>query len=239
MPASFSALPDLAPDHPLAIAHRHGNLVDLVTLGAAAGVDLLEMDVYAHQGRLEVRHARRVGPWLLEGWRLHRWGGPPLHLEDVLTSLPAGSAVMVDLKGRSADTGALVASAMAAALPGRGYAVCSRNWGLLAAFAAVPEARVVWSVGSRRELRRLLRKLGEAPVWGVSVRRQLLDRTLVGRLRERAHVVMAWHVEDTRRLEEVLALGVNGVICEDLEVLRTLMGRRVSTDSPHLGMHGG
>lgn len=224
--ASYSSLPDRHPDHPLAIAHRHGNLVELVGLAAAAGVDLLEMDVFGHRGRLEVRHARRIGPLLLEGWRLHRPSVATLHLETVLDALPPTAGVMVDLKGGQAWTGAAVARAMAEHLPGRPYAVCGRNWSLLRAFAAVPEARVVWSAGSRRELGRLLELLRTERAWGVSVRRQLLTPAVVDALHERARVLMAWHVEDARRLEEVLRLGVSGVICDDLEVLSTLLARR-------------
>jgi glycerophosphoryl diester phosphodiesterase len=224
--SSYSSLPDAAPDHPLAIAHRHGNLLDLVGDAAAAGVDLLEMDVYALGHRLEVRHARVVGPWLLDGWRLRLRRHDPLTLDAVLTALPIGTGVMVDLKGWRPWTGRRVAAAMRASLPGRPYAVCSRSWRLLEAFAAEPHARVVWSAGSRRELRRLLTRLEQAPVWGVSVRRQLLSAEVVRRLRDRVRVVMAWHVDDAAALERVLALGVNAVICDDLEVLATVLQLR-------------
>lgn len=229
MVASYSSLPDRPPDHPLAIAHRHGNLLELVGLAAAAGVDLLEMDVFGHRGVLEVRHARRVGPLLLEGWRLHRWSAPPVRLEAVLAALPDEAAVMIDLKGRRGWTGPAVAAAMAAHHPGRPYAVCGRNWSLLRGFESIPEARVVWSAGSRGELDRLLGRLEQSPAWGVSVRRQLLTPELVASLRDRVRVVMAWHVEDARRLDEVLDLGVNGVICDDLQVLATLLATRATT----------
>jgi glycerophosphoryl diester phosphodiesterase len=224
--SSYSSLPDSPPDHPLAIAHRHGNLVDLVSLATAAGVDLLEMDVFAYRGRLEVRHSRRLGPWLLDGWRLHRWTGKALELETVLAALPPQTAVMIDVKGWRPATGRMIAEAMATRLPGQPYAVCGRTWRMLAAFESLPEARVVPSAGSRRELARLLRRLDTAPAWGVSVRRQLLTPDLVARLRERTHVVMGWHVENAERLAEVLALGVNGVICDDLSVLATLLAAR-------------
>lgn len=226
MGTSYSSLPDAAPDHPLAIAHRHGNLVELVTLAAAASVDLLEMDVFARGRRLEVRHARVLGPWLLDGPRLRLRRRDPLTLPTVLAALPEEAVVLVDVKGWRPWTGQRIAAAMAVGAPGRRYAVCGRRWRLLEAFAPVPEARVVWSAGSRRELSRLLRRLEARPAWGVSVRRQLLTPALVARLRERVHVVMAWHVEDSSALASVLALGVNGVICDDLEVLSELIAIR-------------
>lgn len=223
---TYTSLPDAPPDHPLAIAHRHGNLVELVGLAAATGVDLLEMDVFAIGGRLEVRHGRVVGPWLLDGWRLRLRRRDPLTLPTVLAALPAGAVLMVDLKGWRPWTGRRVAAAMARGAPGRPYAVCGRRWRLLEAFADVPEARVVWSAGNRRELGALLARLEQVPAWGVSIRRQLLTPELVARLRRRVHVVMAWHVEDAAALASVLALGVNGVICDDLEVLGALLASR-------------
>jgi glycerophosphoryl diester phosphodiesterase len=232
---SYSSLPDAVPDHPLAVAHRHGNLVELVGLAAAAGVDMLEMDVFGYRGRLEVRHARRLGPWMLEGWHLHRSQGRPLLLAEVLAALPADAALMVDLKGRSRWAAAAIADLMSTVIPGRAYAVCGRRWSMLEPFEAVPQARVVWSAGSRRELRRLRLRLQQAPAWGVSVRRQLLTPALVGWLLERVRVVMAWHVEDAARLEQVLRLGVNGIICEDLAVLGTLLEQRVDITRP--GIH--
>jgi hypothetical protein len=234
---SYSSLPDAVPDHPLAIAHRHGNLVELVALATAAGVDLLEMDVFAYGGALEVRHARRFGPWLLEGVRLHRRRGQRLTLQEVLVALPPEVAVMVDLKGWRPSTGRRVAAAFAADLPGRRYAVCGRRWRMLTAFEAVPEARVVYSAGSRRELRRLLARLAAAPAWGVSVRRQLLEPATVTRLRERVRVLMAWHVESVDRLHEVLALGANGVICDDLDVLGRLLLERDGPGFTRSEMH--
>lgn len=233
MGTPYTSLPDAPHDHPLAIAHRHGNLVELVSLGAASGVDLLEMDVYALGQRLEVRHARVLGPWLLDGWRLRLRRRDPLTLPTVLAALPAGVAVMVDVKGWRPWTGRRVAAAMALGSPGRPYAVCGRSWRLLEPFAAVPEARVVWSAGNRRELARLLARLEAAPAWGVSVRRQLLTPPVVARLRERAHVVMAWHVEDAAALASVLGLQVNGVICDDLEVLRHLLKVREQRGDVH------
>lgn len=226
MATPYAALPDAPPDHPLAIAHRHGNLIELVTVASATGVDLLEMDVFALGRRLEVRHARVLGPWLLDGWRLRLRRRDPLTLPAVLAALPERVAVLVDVKGWRPWTGYRVAKAMDSGAPGRPYAVCGRRWRLLEAFADVPEARVVWSAGSRRELARLLTRLEAAPAWGVSIRRQLLTPDLVARLRERVHVVMAWHVEDDAALASVLALGVNGVICDDLAVLTALLDSR-------------
>ena len=45
----------------LAVAHRSGNTVAGLREALDAGVDLVEADVHAYRGRLEVRHHRSMG----------------------------------------------------------------------------------------------------------------------------------------------------------------------------------
>ena len=59
-----------------------------------------------------------------------------------------------------------------------------------------------------------------------SIHVSLLDRALVTTLRRRVSVVMTWPVNDADRLEAVLALGANGVISDETDVLREVVNRR-------------
>ena len=45
------------------VAHRAGNDPSALRAALAAGADLVEADVYAFRRRIEVRHARTLGPW--------------------------------------------------------------------------------------------------------------------------------------------------------------------------------
>ena len=200
----------------LRVAHRAGNDLAALAAAVAAGADVVEADVHLRRGRLEVRHAKSLGPlpWLWEPWYLVR--DEPLHLADLAAAVPAGTTLMLDLKGWQPWLGVHVRSAMAGAAP---YAVCSRHWRTLDAFSAVPEVKVVHSVRSRFELRRLGARLGRHRTWGLAVHRDLLDPPLVRRLRMQAEVVMTWPVDDAACLGEVLRLGVDGVISNRPDVL--------------------
>ena len=70
-------------------------------------------------------------------------------------------------------------------------------------------------------LRRRLRRT--APPYGVSVHRSLLDREVVDDLRSRVEVVMTWPVNDDDALAHVLDVGANGVITDEVDVLRRVV----------------
>jgi glycerophosphoryl diester phosphodiesterase len=52
------------------------------------------------------------------------------------------------------------------------------------------------------------------------VRHTLLSRDVLSRLHAEGLQVFAWTVNTTHRAEELLACGVDGLISDDLEVLR-------------------
>ena len=200
----------------LHIAHRAGNLLDAVAPAVALGADLVELDVHLRRGRLEVRHAKSLGPvpWLWEPWYLVREQRLLLHA--VRRALPAGVVPMLDLKGWQPWLGRLVREAMEGAPE---YVVCSRNWLMLDAFRDRAGVRVVHSVRTASELARLEARLAQRTTWGVSVHRELLTRQRVSWLRQRAEVVMTWPVDTVETYDAVVALGANGVISNDLSVL--------------------
>jgi hypothetical protein len=67
---------------------------------------------------------------------------------------------------------------------------------------------------------RLRRRLRRGPkVHGVSVRRELLDADLVAELHEHVEVVMTWPVNDLYTLDDLLEMGVTGVISDEDHVL--------------------
>ena len=216
----------------LAIAHRAGN--DLATLRAAVelGVDVLEADVHVRAGRLEVRHSKHLRPLPVlwdrgaAGLELSRTSVPQLELDALLRALDGTTSVMLDLKGPG-GVGTRVAQAVHAAAPTAPLLVCSRWWPGLDPFAALPEVRPVLTARNALELRRLPRRLagGRRP-YGVSVHRSLLSPAVVAALRERVEVVMTWGVNDLGTLADVVDVGVNGVISDDLDVLRRVLARR-------------
>lgn len=208
----------------LRVAHRAANDPALLRAAALAGADLAEGDVHLRRGRLELRHAKSLGPlpvhW--EPWYLVRPTG--VVLADLAPHLPAGPPVMLDLKGWQPWLGARVRDAMAELAPGVGYVVCSRHWSVLDAFDEVDTARVVHSVRSRRELRRLHARLREHATWGVGLHRDLLTADVVARLRAHAEVVLTWPVDGPADWDRAVASGVGAAIADDLAVLPAVRG---------------
>jgi len=214
----------------LAIAHRAGNSLAGLHEANALGADVIECDVHAHRGRLEVRHLKTAGPlpFLWDRWELASASAPRLGLEEVLDADRRGTTFLLDLKGRRAATGLAVAELLHERAPGRDVLVCGRYWPSVDAVADLDFVRPVLSARNRAELGALRRRLrtdaGPAP-YGVSLHVSLLDRELVAELRDRVEVVMTWPVDDLPTLDRVVALGANGPITNEPEILREVRRR--------------
>lgn len=216
------------PQHPIAIAHRAGNGLDALRLAQAAGVDLIEADVWLHRGRLEVRHLKTMGPvpLLWDRWTLVRGWIERLRLAALFEAAEAAAELMLDLKGSDRRLSAAVIEAMERFIPGRPVTVCSRNWALLDAFAGRPEVRVVHSVGSAGQLRALSRLgLGRDEL-AISIHERLLTPATVRDLTRRAGLIMTWPINTPARMTELIAQGVNGIISDDLALLARLVRER-------------
>jgi glycerophosphoryl diester phosphodiesterase len=205
----------------LAVAHRAGN--DLAALRRALdlGVPVVEADVHASRGRLELRHEKVLGPlpvlWDRGPWTLVR-RRPVLELDALVAALDSPAALLLDLKGVG-SVGRRTLAALHAARPAEPVLVCGRWWPAVDAVAA-DWARPVLSARSRADLARLRARVRRRPPWGVSLHGSLLTEPVVAELRGRVERVLTWGVEDLPALERVTALGVNGVISTSPAVLR-------------------
>jgi glycerophosphoryl diester phosphodiesterase len=224
-----------------AVAHRAGNDLGALRRALAHGADVLEADVHSHRGRLEVRHHKALGPlpwrWdrrsrpgsvplLRDAWDLQPASAFPLRLAEVLAAARPDATLMLDLKGVG-GVGPAVLRMVHEQVPDAPLLVCARWWPSVDAFRDRPWARPVLSARGRVELARLQRRLARGPVpYGVSVHRSLLDADVVRQLRTRVDLVMTWPVNDEQALEQVLSAGVTGVITDDAEVLRAVVGLR-------------
>jgi glycerophosphoryl diester phosphodiesterase len=109
--------------------------------------------------------------------------------------------------------------------------VCSRYWPSVDALARLPFVQPILSARNRVELARLRQRLAVPPEsagatrtpYGVSVHRTLLDEKVVAELHRNVEVVMTWPINDRQSLDNVLAIGVTGVISDDFDVLRILL----------------
>jgi glycerophosphoryl diester phosphodiesterase len=214
----------------LAVAHRAGNSLAALQAAAEVGADVVEADVHDHRGRLEVRHSKSMGPlpWLWDRgpWQLTPASVVQLQLAELLEALAGEATLMLDLKG-AGRVGARSAELLHARRPEQPMLLCARWWPSLEAFAGASWARPVLSARNRAELARLRMRVraGRCP-YGVSLHGSLLSAPIVAELRERVELVMTWGVDDLPTLERVLELGVNGVISNSSEVLRSVTAHR-------------
>jgi glycerophosphoryl diester phosphodiesterase len=225
----------------LAIAHRAGNDLPSLPRALALGVDVVEADVHALAGRLEVRHSKSLHPlpWLWDrpsprtGPRVAQprivWtpaAQPQLSLRQLLAELDSSTTLMLDLKGAGA-VGRRALQELARAPRQPPTLVCGRWWPSVEPAAGQPWARPVLTARNRAELARLRRRVRTSRrPYGVSLHRSLLTAPLVAELRERVELVMTWPVNSRATLDEVLSRGVTGVISDEAEVLRAVVGLR-------------
>lgn len=170
-----------------------------------------------------MRHLKTAGPLpiLWDRWQLANPFSPRLRLDALLEAWTGRAELMLDLKGRNLRLSELVLEAVRPLVGVRPLAVCSRSWPLLEPFHGLDRVRVVYSAGKRRELRRLLRLPG--PLDGVSIHADLLDAAVVRELRARARVVMSWPVNTAERARRLAALGVDGLISDESELVQAVL----------------
>lgn len=206
----------------LAIAHRAGNSLAGMHAANELGVDVIECDVHTYRGRLEVRHLRTAGPlpFLWDKGELVSASAPRLGLQELLEADQHGTLFMLDVKGPWTWAGRNVARMLHDGGHHRPVLACGRWWPSIDAMAHLPYVRPVLSARNRFEMARLRRRLVRGPrPYGVSVHTSLLDRDVVQWLHQHVTVVMTWPVNDLDVLDQVLDLGVTGVISDEDHVL--------------------
>jgi glycerophosphoryl diester phosphodiesterase len=213
----------MRPDRLLAIAHRSGNTVAGLREALDSGVDLVEADVHAFRGALEVRHHKSLGPTHLwdAGAIVARADFVRVELVELLEELGGDSRLMLDLKGMQRRLAPDVAATLRTAAPGSPITVCTRHWWMLDSFD--PPVRPVLSASTRLSLSRLRRRLQAAHAYGVSVQLGLLTPQVVDELRARTDVVMTWPVDTSAALTTARRLGVDGVISKNLDLLAQVL----------------
>jgi glycerophosphoryl diester phosphodiesterase len=205
------------------VAHRAGNDLADLRRAQAAGASLVEVDVWYFRGRLEVRHARTIGPWWSQRWDAHGYrpylipqSAPRLELARVRAELAPGVGLMLDLKGLDPRTGAAVRAEI-----GDGgdapIVVSSRTWRHLRLFA--PD-RVVYSCGSPRQIRRVLAAVRRRPGASIGVDTALLTPALGARLRTVTSRLYGWGITTAHQLGRAIECGVTHAIVDDLTLGR-------------------
>ncbi len=217
------------------VAHRAGNSLRTLAAAERRGADVVECDVHLHRGRLVVTHLKGAGPLplLWDRWELVSTRTPQLELADLLEARAVGTTLMLDLKGWHTSVARSVTALLQEQERQDPVLACGRWWPSVDAVAELPFVLPVLSARNARELRRLRRRLVSGPaVHGVSVHRSLLDAAVVRELHRHVDLVMTWPVNDAVTLDAVRAIGVSGVISDEVWVLAELVSHRRDRGRP-------
>jgi glycerophosphoryl diester phosphodiesterase len=212
----------------LAVAHRAGNTVADLRAALAAGVDFVEADIHLYRDALEVRHSKAIGRHLY--WEAGRGVSRRRdlvvpELTEILAVAAGDPRLMLDLKGPSLAVASRLAETLRTQRPGVPFAVCTKQWRMLDAFAGDPDVRRILSASDRLQLARLRARLRRERVDGVSIRLSLLTAPVVAELRRATDLVLAWSVDSEEALAHAERLGVTGVISKNLPMLTRLAQR--------------
>jgi glycerophosphoryl diester phosphodiesterase len=205
---------------PFVVAHRGGNSIADLRAAEVHGSALVEADVRLYRGRVEVRHLRTIGPLpiLWDRWRLEAPWRARLTLPSLLEETAPQTELMLDLKGCNRRVADETLRAIDPYLASRTFTICARRWELLEPFAGHPVRRV-YSIGTAHQLRCFLARFGSERLDGVSIHERLLHAQSFASLREIAAVVMTWPVNRPARAQELVRLGVDGLITDDVAAL--------------------
>jgi glycerophosphoryl diester phosphodiesterase len=233
-------------NEPVRIAHGFGNRRRRLSRALIGPVDLIETDVRFQDGKMVVRHERKLGPLPIlideksslhiksgHRCRLHLWRwyialeGNLLSLQDVLAEAKDKRGLLLDLKGQYGNREEALAQALAEMLErmgmGEQVTICGQNWSLLGHLrVAAPHLKVYYSIDRPDQLEAFLAMLEHDPMRGICLNQSLIEEPLIERLKALGITIYTWTVDDLWRAHELLELGVDGIISNSLETLGLL-----------------
>jgi len=198
------------------VAHNAGDDLSAATRAIAYGADAIEIDVRSAGAELFASHDAPVP--LLEELAFH---GPTLR--DAWEVARLDDTVLLHLKQRSGRYLAEVRSFLAARALRRTIVQTKDPGTLYTVRRSMPSVQRLLLVFTAKELAAL--KSDEpllAAIDGVSVRESLLTAPVQAWFERRGLLTFAWVVNDERRLNELVAGGIDGVITDRLDVMRLL-----------------
>jgi hypothetical protein len=203
------------------VGHNSGATLKTTRQAIANGADVIEIDVASMNGTLVSAH---VPPSTLYGPQVFR--GPTLAA--VWRAAADASVIQLDLKESTPHFRALL------------FDFLDEHAGEHTVMIATPDVAMLQLLSKRAPAvlrflsvpdRATLERLYEDPeliglVDGVTTRYQLVDEESVSLLKGYGLIVLAWTVNDMSRVNEFVALGVDGVSTDNLAIMGLLGGRQ-------------
>jgi hypothetical protein len=165
-----------------------------------------------------------------------RWAlAPPWRrfgdLDDLLAAARPETVLMLDLKGGAPAAARMLSETLRrAARPARVF-VSARAWPLLDEVDPALAQRIA-SAAQPRQLDQLIEHAARRSLDGASLHLRLLDSGRVRALRAHVPLLMTWPVNHGHEVDRAAALGVGGLISDNLALLRALREQRELGGSP-------
>lgn len=207
------------------IAHNSGDSIAATREALEHGADVIEIDVVSFDGELWAGHD---SPLPLVGRRFFR--GPKL--EAVWAEAATADVVKLDLKESSAGFLNLLVRFLETHREQDSLVATRDAPSLRVLRDRVPHAFRILSVPSARRLDALLRddELLRL-IDGITIRESVLDDGAARRLEGLGLLVVAWTVNDSQRLNDLVRLGVDALTTDNLAIMR-LLGANARQEAP-------
>ena len=202
-----------------AVGHNSGASLTTTRQAIANGADVIEIDVASMNGRLVSAH---VTPMAVVGPRVFR--GPML--ETVWRASADAAVIQLDLKESTPAFRALLFAFLDEHAAGRTVMVATADVVTLQLLEErFPTVLRFLSVPDRAALERLHGDPAPiAVIDGVTIRYGLVNAESMSRLKGQGLIVLAWTVNDLTRVNELVALGVDGISTDNLAIMSLLAG---------------
>jgi glycerophosphoryl diester phosphodiesterase len=211
--------PALAQDYTrvLGVAHNAGNNLETLATAERYGADVIEIDVISARGQLVAGRDQPL-PWLAR--QLFR--GPTL--AEAWDRAAAAGMVKLDLKQN--DRGFLndLVAFLTPRARSRRVMISSGDQGaLLYLHSRLPDVTLLFSVSGPDAVHQLQSDPGlQEAIGGASVFQGLVDANLVTWAHRHKLLILAWTVNDSQRLNQLVRLGVDGITTANLAILKAL-----------------
>lgn len=205
----------------LGVAHNAGNNLGSLATALREGADVIEIDVISARGQLVAGRPQPL-PWLA---RQLFWGPT---LAQAWDHARAADITKLDLK--QADRSFLndLTGFLAQRARSRRVMIVSSDPAALLLLhrrlhRRLPRLTLVFSVNQPSAVRTLQSDHAlQRVIGGASVYEGLVDAYLVDWMHQHKLKVLAWTVNDSQRLNQLVGLGVDGITTDNLAILRAL-----------------
>jgi len=171
-----------------------------------------------------------MGPWSIPLPRRHylRLDIGPLLLPELLHTTAGAKRLLLDLKAVDSGPSEAFATALAREIEAAGarewVAVCGQFWPVLDRVREVaPEIKVRYSMQAASQWGEYVRRLDQGEVTlAVCMQHRMMDANRMAFLRANSVDVYCWTVDRAEEARQLMEIGVEGVISNDLALLAGL-----------------